>query len=273
MTRPFVAAILGISALSIFLPNVARADALSLDGNSYVSFDGVNIPVGNEPFTISAWINPTSIPTGGGNGGQITFWGNQAGNQSNGFRLRGNAGTRHYFWGNDHDENFGMSILPDDTGPNGDGWHQLAITHSGSETNWYWNGAPLGNPRANAGVNVAAANYRIGSRLGAEFFNGLIDEVSIWNVPLDAATIAAGFDAPIDAGNPQVSPFLVAYWDFENGLADVAGGNNNGTAVGGGAVVAQGVNAPLIPEPTSIVLICLGALLLLSQRFTARRRR
>ena len=272
MTRRFAPALFFVSALALLLPSVARAGALSLDGNSWVSFVGTNIPVGNDPFTIGVWINPTSIPTGGGNGGQITFWGNQAGNQANGFRLRGNEGTRHYFWGNDHDENFGMNIMPDDTGPEGDGWHHLAITHSGSETNWYWNGAPLGNPRASAGVNVADANYRIGSRLGAEFFHGFIDELSIWNVELDAATIAAGFKAPIDANNPAVSPFLVAYWNFENGLVDVAGGDNNGTAEGGGAFVEPGINAPLIPEPTSIVLICLGALLLLTRRFTARRR-
>ena len=138
MTRQFAPALFLVSALALLLPGVARADALSLDGQGdWVSFVGDNIPVGNEPFTIGAWINPTSIPTGGGNGGQMTFWGNQAGNQSNGFRLRGNTGVRHYFWGNDHDENFGFDIMSDDGGPNGDGWHHLAITHSGTQTNWY----------------------------------------------------------------------------------------------------------------------------------------
>ena len=34
----------------------------------------------------------------------ITFWGNQAGNEANGFRLKSGGTTRHYFWGNDNDQ-------------------------------------------------------------------------------------------------------------------------------------------------------------------------
>jgi len=269
-----VSCLVGALLLGALPAHHARADALSLDGvDDWVSFVGTGVPVGNAPFTIGAWINPTSIPGGGENGGTMTFWGDQSGNEANGFRLRGAAGTRHYFWGNDHDENFGIDILPDNTGPFGNGWHHLAITWDGTQTNWYWNGNPLGNPRNAVGVNVAAANYRIGSRLNAEFFHGLIDEVSIWNVPLDAPTIAAGFTQGIDAGNPAVSPFLVAYWNFENGLVDVAGGDNNGTA-NGGALVAAGVNAPItvIPEPSSIVLVVLGGLMLLFSRQWRLRR-
>ncbi len=115
-----------------------------------------------------------------------------------------------------------------------------------------------------AGVNVADANYRIGNRLNAEFFHGLIDEVSIWNVALDGAMIGASFDAPIDAGSPMVSPFLVSYWDFENGLTDVAGGNNNGTFMGG-ATITQGANAP-IPEPAAGILGALGMGMVLRRR-------
>ncbi|NIP93372.1 MAG: LamG domain-containing protein, partial [Akkermansiaceae bacterium] len=58
-------------------PSIALG-ALFLDGNGdFVTFpnpDGL-IPSGNDAFTIEAWINPTSIPQGGGNGGQITCWG------------------------------------------------------------------------------------------------------------------------------------------------------------------------------------------------------
>ena len=159
-----------------------NSHALSLDGDGdWVEFIGTGVPTGNDSFTIGAWIQPESIPTGGANGGTMTFWGNQAGNQANGFRLRGDSGVRHYFWGNDHDENMGSSVLPETTGPNGDGWHHFAITYDGAQTAWYWNGAPLGNPRAVSNLTVADANYRIGSRLDAEYFHGHIDEVSIWN--------------------------------------------------------------------------------------------
>ena len=51
-----------------------RADVLNLDGNGdFVTFPATGIPSGSASFTIEAWINPTTIPTGGENGGQMTF--------------------------------------------------------------------------------------------------------------------------------------------------------------------------------------------------------
>ncbi len=244
--------------------SLSRGAALSLDGvDDWVSFVGTNVPIGASAFTIGAWINPTSVPNAT-SGGMITFWGNQSNNQANGFRLNGDSGTRHFFWANDTDRSLGMNILPDTTGPNGDGWHQLTVTWDGTNLTQYLNGAQLGAPAPHAGVNVVGANFRIGNRLNAEYFHGLIDEVSIWNVALDAATIAAGYNSPIAASDPMVSPFLVAYWNFENGLTDVAGGDNNGTFMGG-ALIAQGVNAP-IPEPATGVLGLVGLALVLRRR-------
>ena len=71
-----------------------RADVLSLDGNGdYVTFPSTGIPSGSASFTIEAWVNPTTIPTGGENGGTMTFWGTESANQANGFRLRGASGV------------------------------------------------------------------------------------------------------------------------------------------------------------------------------------
>ena len=224
--------------MTLHLPR-ANAEALSLDGSGdYVTFDGEGLPKDNDSFTLEAWINPTSIPAGGASGGQITFWGNQTSDQSNGLRLRGGSGVRHFFWGNDHDENFGIDILPDTTGENG--WHHLAFSYNGSESRWYWNGAPLGSARASSDVNVANANHRIGSRLNAEYFHGFIDEVRIWNKARSAAEIAADYDQEL-AGN---EPNLVAYFNFESGYADAAGGDNDGTPVGN-ATIAAATNAPI----------------------------
>jgi len=220
--------------------------ALSLDGTSHVTFanDSGLIPSGDEPFTIESWINPTSIPAGGLSGGQITFWGEQAGNQSNGFRLRGGGGVRHYFWGNDHDEDFGEDILPDTTGPQGDGWHHLAITYDGTQTIWYWNGIPLGLPRTVVGLNVADANHRIGSRIDAEYFDGFIDELRIWDVARTEAEIAENF---VLALSPD-TPGLVAYWDFTDlSLADITGNGHDG-APQNNAVVNGLLNSPVVPR-------------------------
>ena len=243
-------------------PNIpgspAGFGALCLDGASILTFTNDNpdarIPTGDEVFTIESWINPTSVPSAG-DGGQITFWGTQGPvSTSNGFRLRGPAGVRHYFWGNDHDENFGIDILPDTTGvedPNNggnpSGWHHLAITYDGAQTIWYWNGDPLGNPRAVSGVNVADQDFRIGSRLNAEFFTGWIDELRIWNV----ARTPEEIQETLMTGLGGDEEGLVAYWDFTNDFTDTSGNLHDATPVGN-PTIDRFKNAPVSGGPATL---------------------
>src|SRR5688572_13037786 len=171
-----------------------RADVLSLDGNGdFVTFPSAGIPGGSASFTVEAWVNPTTIPTGGENGGTMTFWGTESANQANGFRLRGASGVRHFFWANDHDETLTQNILSDTTGPATNGWHHFALTWDGAQTRWYWNGTLLGTPRPHSGINVVAASHRIGSRPAGEFFDGYMDEIRVWNVARSATDIATDF--------------------------------------------------------------------------------
>jgi MYXO-CTERM domain-containing protein len=113
---------------------------------------------------------------------------------------------------------------------------------------------------------VASANFRIGSRLGAEFFDGLIDDISIWGVNLSAAQIAGGWNQPLDFNDAGVQAALIAYYDFENGFQDIAalGGFQNGVAMGG-ATIDLAANSP-IPEPSAGLLGGLALLLLLRRR-------
>ena len=235
----------------------ASSGALCLDGVSFVTFSNAAglIPSGDDTFTIESWINPTSIPAGGGSGGQITFWGTQGPQStSNGFRLAGSGGVRHYFWGNDHDESFGEDILPDTSGPEGDGWHHLAITYDGTQTVWYWNGAPLGNPRPVSGVNVADQNHRIGSRLNAEFFDGWIDELRVWDVARTEGEIADNYTLAIDPATPG----LVSYWDFSAGYADITGNGHDGTPMNT-ATISPLINAPVVPLTRNKLRLAVGA--------------
>jgi MYXO-CTERM domain-containing protein len=241
---------------------LSQGAALSLDGvDDWVEISngtGV-IPSGSSAFTIGAWVNPDVHSDN-----TMTFWGNQASNEANGFRLMGGGNVRHYFWGNDHDRNIG-DISDNTTGPNGDGWHHLAVTFDGTNQTWYHNGANIG-ARVAAGVAMADANHRIGSRLGAEFFDGLIDDITIWGAALSDGDIAGGWNQPIDLSSPAVGAALIAYYDFENGFADVAalGGGQDGVSMGG-ALIDPTANSP-IPEPAAAVLGMLGALLLLRRQ-------
>ncbi|MFT5412069.1 MAG: spore coat protein CotH, partial [Verrucomicrobiales bacterium] len=214
----------------------AHAGALDLDGNGdFVTFPSAGIPSGSSAFTIEAWVNPDVHGDS-----TITFWGNQASNQANGLRLKGAGTTRHYFWGNDNDQTTG-DISSDTSGPNGDGWHHFAVKFDGANDQWYWNGAPLGLPFNTGGtVNVANLNHRIGSRLGAEYFDGLIDEVRIWDKARSHAEIAGDFEQELSGTEAN----LVAYFDFEGDLGDRAGGDNNGTAVDNASINAA-AGAPI----------------------------
>jgi len=222
--------------------------ALSLDGtNDWVQLSPTagTFPSGSDPFTIEAWINPD---VHGNN--MITFWGNQTNNQANGFRLLSPQSGRHFFWSNDHDVNLGGDLSPDSSGPNGDGWHHVGITYDGNQTQWYLNGGPIGSSRVAGAVSVADANHRIGNRLNAEFFDGLIDEVRIWDTARSGTDIASDWNFELAGSEPN----LVAYYQFNGDLTDSAG-STNGTAQGG-ALINTSANAPVaaVPEPASIAL-------------------
>lgn len=224
-------------------PQSAMADALELDGNGdWVTFLGAGVPTGASPFTIESWINPTG-PTSGGSGGQITFWGNQSTNQANGFRMAGPSGLNHYFWSNDHIVSPAPagSMIGDTSGPNGDGWHHVAITFDGTQSIWYQNGSAIGTKTRNPGISVANANHRIGARAdGGEPFHGFIDELRIWDDVRSASEIADNYQQELSGTEPG----LVAYFDFEGDYADRAGGDNNGTPVGNASIDAA-ASAPV----------------------------
>ena len=69
------------------------------------------------------------------------------------------------------------------------------------------------------GTNGTFPLYIGASRIYGEYFDGNIDEVSIWNIALTQSQIQSGMLSPV---NPSATG-LIAYYDFDNG---VAGGIN-----------------------------------------------
>jgi hypothetical protein len=97
---------------------------------------------------------------------------------------------------------------------------------------------------------------RIGTDGGGGFFAGAIEEVSVWDVPLDESQIQANMRRSL-AGT---EPGLLAYYHFNEGggitTADSApaAGNNNGTLSGGASFVPSSLapfNAPGGPDCNS----------------------
>lgn len=85
-------------------------------------------------------------------------------------------------------------------------WHHLALVRSGSELMLYLNGRPDGTGQYSGEVPIAA----LGRGHRGVSFNGKLDELRIWDVARDAATISANYlrSVPTDAEG------LIAYWKF-----------------------------------------------------------
>jgi hypothetical protein len=140
-----------------------------------------NLPIGNSSYTQSVWFKPARLGEGGFIGWGNYNWGDH---QVNALRMFGNnGGFRHYWWGNDLDSNVSLS-----TGT----WYHVASTFDGTTRKLYLNGELLVSDSPGGGHNVTAERFAIGRTCDwcNEFFDGVLDDVAIYNVALSASSIA-----------------------------------------------------------------------------------
>src|SRR5262249_4568408 len=92
----------------------------------------------------------------------------------------------------------GTSVLPLNT------WSHLAVTYDGSNIRLYVNGAQVGTKAQTGNINSSTAPLRFGGdSVWGEYFNGLIDEVRVYNIALTAAQIQTDMNTPV--ASPQVA--------------------------------------------------------------------
>lgn len=186
-------------------------NSLNFDGNDHVDGASVNpnLPQGNSPRTIEAWINPRSIQNG-----TIFNYGNFAFNQRFGLLY---IGQRLYLVGEFHDS-IGSTII----GTNQ--WTHVAISYDGSTAVLYVNGeVEIQTPLYFSGpFNTTGFNWRMGSgsgvNYGYELFDGVVDEIKVWNSARTQTQVH--FDMLAESCG---ATNLVAYYNFNQGIA---GGNN-----------------------------------------------
>ena len=87
----------------------------------------------------------------------------------------------------------GVAALPLNT------WTHLATTYDGTNQRMYVNGVLVSTVAGTGGINQANGALRIGGNASStgEFFQGLIDEVRVYNRALSAAEIATDMITPI----------------------------------------------------------------------------
>jgi hypothetical protein len=160
--------------------------ALHFDGSQSVTIPSShNIPIGNNPYTISAWFK-SDVTTGMGG---IIGWGNYGiDNQTTALRkadiecAEGTYGFRHYWWGNDLD---GCS----ETNMYDGEWHQVVTTYDGITRKMFLDNNLLTSDIPGAHAIYDASNLALGITAGGEYWNGDLDDLRIYNYALGASDL------------------------------------------------------------------------------------
>lgn len=143
----------------------------------------LDVPVGDDPYTMAAWIKPDVTGDRG-----ILGWGSYgAVRRVNALRLIGDNGFRHYWWGADLDASdaavAGLGVDLD----SGD-WFHIAATYDGTTRRLWLNGLPLVSDLPLDHL-VDPIRFRLGNTNGGENFDGMLDDVAIFRSALTQAEI------------------------------------------------------------------------------------
>ncbi len=188
--------------------------ALSFDGG-YVRTSVLPADMGlagNEPRTFCAWV----YTRGFGNGG-IFDMGNRDATQNFSLRTLDNVDNRWriQYWGGDWDFTTSGAGNGKNVGsyeaPTLNTWAHFVHTHDGANTKIYLNGRLIVDwaKTINTGNAFTFRIGRYGPDDAGNNFNGLIDDVQVYNYPMDATEVALMYtDIELDemvcvGGNPQ----------------------------------------------------------------------
>jgi hypothetical protein len=172
--------------------------ALSFNGtNSIVNVADSNSLDLTSAMTIEAWVKPT---VAGGNAWRTVALKENGNNYA--YALYGNTGTavpsgNAVSGGVDHDLR-GTSAVPANV------WTHLAVTYDGTVLALYLNGTQVSSQIASGLIVTSTGALRIGgNNIWTEWFNGLIDELRIYNRALTAAQIQNDMNVAIT--NPDTT--------------------------------------------------------------------
>ncbi len=210
--------------------------AISLNGSSQYAYitdanqTGLDI---TGALTIELWIKFESLPSSGNTMYLVNKYIGLTGLRQYGFRFLNDSGTyKLAFRKADAYVNFEEVFV--DWTPSVDTWYHIAVTYNGTdEVKFYIDASQQGSTQSitYSGIGTGNTIFSIGcSDYGgspSNFFDGLIDEVRIWNVVRTPTEINANKSKRIVS-----YPGLVASWSLDNTLTDSSGNSNTLTNVG-----------------------------------------
>ena len=229
----------------IAVPPLSNTYSLSFDGtNDYLSISGSSDLSISGDLTISLWFKADTFSnfeyifrlTGATSTGQDRMLGISSS------KLSGNTYASGF-------GTLGNTVLSAGT------WYNAAVVYSGGSFVLYLNGSADSSSISATMSTVTYTETTIGKSYNSEYFDGLIDEVSVFNSALNVNNINAIYNGgdPIDLttniGDYNSSSNLIGWWrmgDANSGTGNVTdSSNNSNTATNNGATYVSGAgNTP-----------------------------
>ena len=160
--------------------------SINFDGsNDYLAGSDLGLPSSNNARSVSFWINADSVTTYG----MMFSYGTSSSNSA--FAISWDNANAKIIVGKYGGNANSASSSTISTGS----WNHIVVTFDGSSTiKYYLNGSADGTATL-SGINTVVNEFRIGGYLngwsGANFFDGKIDEVAVWNVELSASDVTS----------------------------------------------------------------------------------
>jgi hypothetical protein len=223
--------------------NGKRGSALNFDGSNDYVYIGANDTLfpDNQPITISAWIYPRTTGGLGNNFGRIVS--RELAGQGPTLKISSdicfNCVSFQVAGGTPFERATAENSIPFNT------WSHVIVTWDGSITaansHIYINGVEASYSVTTDGASItdnSSAPLVIGNRISdlARQYDGLIDEVRIYNRTLSATEVTGLYKTGAVSHKVPNNLGLVAYWPFNEGTStkasDFSNNNNTGNLFG-----------------------------------------
>eukprot|EP01047_Picozoa_sp_COSAG01_P054894 COSAG01_NODE_6050_length_3880_cov_4.660970_5_plen_450_part_01 len=167
-----------------------RGHGWSPKGHSFLgNGDGAvpaGVPLGNDPYTVAAWIRPDSAATTRMAG--VVGWGDwESVDGSNGFATGAKSSFYNYWFSKSKATSSVDMLFP--TPGIGQDWGHFLCKWDGTKKSCYWNGKLAKSQLVKGGHKAQNGFFRIGSTHKGEFWSGVMDDVAIFDTALPDAAI------------------------------------------------------------------------------------